>query len=387
VTNFTLNTNQLKIKAASLRQHGQELCRLGNQITQMVNGHRYLPTRAYQVQRIENLAKLLDSLGMRFISISRALDDIIDRVLRDDKVNENYVKLKLSHLVDETHNKYAIIAQSISNTKKSELEKVVEQVIYGDFAKEFSWLGFGVGVVLGFTPLGLIQDARDLTHTFATYKDRNISDNAVLIGLGVVGFLPLLGDLTKVEAKIIKNGTKLGTVTHSLNFVDETTTQIMKKGELILDGAKILGNGKSLLESSQLYADLVIKNVKWTWMKHFPDADLLTDLQKEQIRQFVKENNLIQKVDYKRHIYEGKEYLYADFSPFADAEVTLPKEFYFKRDDVHFKYADAIMGKKEDFTWHHPLEREGVLQRIPYGIHNSYKHDGAQLTWLFGRQR
>jgi hypothetical protein len=378
---FTLDTNQLQLKASRLKHSGQTLCRLSNQLMQQV---RYLPTRSPQLQRIELLATKLNKMGTRLIQLSNSFDDIVDRALRDDKFNETYVLQALARFSEDTKNNNGIVSLASNTTTRSELEKVVEQIIYGDFTKEFSWLGFGAGVLLGFTPIGFLQDARDLTHSAITYKERTLVENAALIGLGVIGFVPLLGDFTKIEAKLLKNGTKVAAVVRHVDEIDEASAQLMKQGDELLRGAKILGNGQSLLENARIYADLVNKNVNWSWTKDFKDAHLLSYTTKHEIKKFATELGLIPKIEFK--IKDG--IIYPDFKGpgLVRNEVKLPLELWPSKnplvtDEQQLKYLKSEFQKKgidipEGYTWHHDPIEPGNMQLVPFGIHNVTHHDG-----------
>ena len=62
------------------------------------------------------------------------------------------------------------------------------------------------------------------------------------------------------------------------------------------------------------------------------------------------------------------------------SRIQLPEEWWLKKDDVQFAWLDAAAGGKLDgYTWHH-TETPGVMQRVPYGIHRIYSHDGGRAV-------
>ena len=61
----------------------------------------------------------------------------------------------------------------------------------------------------------------------------------------------------------------------------------------------------------------------------------------------------------------------------------MPEELWLKKDDVQFAWLDAQAGGKlEGYTWHH-TETPGVMQRVPYGVHRVYNHNGGRSPGLW----
>jgi hypothetical protein len=76
----------------------------------------------------------------------------------------------------------------------------------------------------------------------------------------------------------------------------------------------------------------------------------------------------------------------ADFSSVVIEERMLPEELWQASDDMQFRYLDQLIGGREpDLTWHHH-ELPGVMQLVPFSVHNIVGHDGGRSPgqWAFG---
>lgn len=382
MTDFTLSTNQLQQKAAEFNRCGDELCNLSRRIKlSMAITNPFSPSQIQRINRINILSNQLQKLGNRFISLSHALSDIVSNVISEDTINEEFIKQKLSQ-VDDT-NFSVITALTPTIYQKNEFEKVAKQVVYGDYAEEFSWWGFGINVALGFTAIGWVQDTRDLSHSVYTYQERSATDNALLIGLGIMAFIPLLGDFTKVEAKIIKNGSKINTVVKSLEQTDEITTRLMN------DGAKIIGNGETLHKTAETYATLVNSNKPWTWMDNMSGGELL-DKSRKEIKQYAIDAGMIPQIEITQitNPITGNIERHADFkgAGLVKDELTLPKELWDSKDVPQFKWLDNQLGyNTSGYTWHHVPDKPGEMQLVPFGIHQVTNHHGGRTigNWAY----
>jgi hypothetical protein len=146
------------------------------------------------------------------------------------------------------------------------------------------------------------------------------------------------------------------------------------------------------------YADAVNSNKPWSWMNNIPEGENLTPRQRKDISEYAREKGLVPNVPIREE--NGKRY--ADFSAFKKFECQLDKEDWDKTDNEQFakcneKLRDAIEKNpklaekftKEQieqisrgetptgYTWHH-YEKDGVMQLVPFGVHNSINHYGGR---------
>lgn len=146
------------------------------------------------------------------------------------------------------------------------------------------------------------------------------------------------------------------------------------------------------------YADVVNSNRPWSWNEDIVGGEELTSGQRRAIREYAREHGLVPEVP----TYEKDGKTYADFSNFSVFECSLEKENWGKTDKEQFdlcnqklknEVTDAPeMGKlfSEDqleqinegttpsgYTWHHS-EKDGIMQLVPYGVHNSTNHCGGR---------
>ncbi|MGH9753406.1 MAG: SpvB/TcaC N-terminal domain-containing protein [Blastocatellia bacterium] len=87
---------------------------------------------------------------------------------------------------------------------KEEEESVLMEVVKGDFYKgETTWTGTLLNVGVGLIPVvGQIADARDTAAAAKNFWDEPGWGNAVIIGLAILGWIPLAGDAIKGAGKI-----------------------------------------------------------------------------------------------------------------------------------------------------------------------------------------
>lgn len=150
---------------------------------------------------------------------------------------------------------------------------------------------------------------------------------------------------------------------------------------------------------AEYYADAVNSNHPWSWNEDIPGGDELTGNQKKTIKELAVELGYIPKVP----TYEVDGKTYADFSEYSAFECKLDEEYYDKTDPEQFKECtkqlqEAIEKNPElakqftpeqleqikngeanitGYTWHH-TEKDGIMQLIPYGIHNATYHNGGR---------
>ena len=127
-------------------------------------------------------------------------------------------------------------------------------------------------------------------------------------------------------------------------------------------------------------------------------ADELTGGQRKAIREYAREKGMVPTAP----TYEKDGKTYADFSEYQVFECVLNKEDWPKTDKEQFDKCNEMLKKaieenpelakqftKEQleqinrgetpsgYTWHHS-EKDGVMQLVPYGVHNSTNHHGGR---------
>ena len=155
-----------------------------------------------------------------------------------------------------------------------------------------------------------------------------------------------------------------------------------------LNSERVLGNGQSLNDMAELYAEKVHSNRQWGWLDDFPDAEGLSKDDKTDIKNYAIEKGFIPDVPINTVTdAEGKTYKYADFEAvgLVKEKVVLPEYLWSETDSVQFKWLDRkIEGRPEGYTWHHS-EKDGQMELVPTGIHNVYYHNGGRTInhWAY----
>lgn len=149
---------------------------------------------------------------------------------------------------------------------------------------------------------------------------------------------------------------------------------------------------------AEYYADAVNSNRPWSWGDTIPGGDDLTGGQKKAIREYAREKGMVPTVP----TYEKDGKTYADFSEYTAFEFVLDKEDWPKTDREQFDKCNEALKKAIEenpelakqfteeqleqinrgetpsgYTWHHS-EKDGVMQLVPYGVHNSTNHHGGR---------
>ncbi len=175
-----------------------------------------------------------------------------------------------------------------------------------------------------------------------------------------------------------------------------TEEEKLDKVNKYLNGELSFEDVKEIL--AEYYAKAVNTNKPWTWGDSVPGGDNLTAKQKKEIRECAREKGLVPTVPVREE--NGK--TYADFSEFVVFETVLDEEYWDKTDKEQFsKCNEALKKAIEDnpelakqftkeqlkqimngetpdgYTWHHS-EKDGTMQLVPFGIHNSTNHHGGR---------
>lgn len=234
----------------------------------------------------------------------------------------------------------------------------------GSAAELAEYYGDGVSMVLG--PVGGGVDV-------AISVDQGYQGNYYIAAIGLIPFVP---------SAVLKTGNKVAL---------KVGGQVIKR----LPAQKI-----TMMKRAVEYAKLVNTN-EWgkkgvTWNKKI--APGLSDAQKEEIRAFARELDLIP------HIPVNKITKFADFSSVRMKSLPrnsgspvsyLPRSLWKKSDTAQFQYLMKnhfpdlhAQGKlaPDGYTWHH-RESSGGMELVPTGIHNATFHNGGRSPGRWGYPR
>lgn len=175
-----------------------------------------------------------------------------------------------------------------------------------------------------------------------------------------------------------------------------TEEEKMQKIQGFLDGKIGFDEVKELL--AEYYSDAVNSNKPWSWDQDIPGGDELTAGQKKAICEYAREKELVPTVPVREE--NGKKY--ADFSEFTVFDCVLDKEYWDKTDREQFSECNKLLKEElennpelakqftkeqleqinrgetpDGYTWHHS-EKDGTMQLVPYGVHNSTYHHGGR---------
>ena len=102
-------------------------------------------------------------------------------------------------------------------------------------------------------------------------------------------------------------------------------------------------------------------------------ADLLKDSEKNIIRRRAFESGLIPEVKMK----PGTRYADFEGAGVVIRREELPESYWKLRDKTQFDYLDKLIGGRPiGTTWHH-TEIKGIMELVPFGIHNITDHIGG----------
>ncbi|WP_255776532.1 HNH endonuclease [Streptococcus constellatus] len=134
---------------------------------------------------------------------------------------------------------------------------------------------------------------------------------------------------------------------------------------------------------SEVYAEIINSNKKWSWDESIINGQNLSYAQKKQIKNLAIEKGLIP--DVKVIPSEGMRYGFADFrsAGLVEETVNLPEELWLKTDKEQFEWLNnKIGGFREDMTWHH-TEIPGKMELVPFGMHNITPHNGGRTVGMW----
>ncbi|MCR5771711.1 MAG: HNH endonuclease [Butyrivibrio sp.] len=175
-----------------------------------------------------------------------------------------------------------------------------------------------------------------------------------------------------------------------------TEEEKLDKLNKYLNGELSFEDVKEIL--AEYYAKAVNSNKPWTWDENVPGGDALSAKQKKEIREYAREKGWVPTVPVREE--NGK--TYADFSEYVAFETALDKDDWNKTDREQFDKCNQALKKaiKENpdlakqftkeqleqimngetpdgYTWHHS-EKDGTMQLVPFGVHNSTNHHGGR---------
>jgi hypothetical protein len=103
------------------------------------------------------------------------------------------------------------------NSAGSYIKNSFDYALKGDYSKNFNVLGMILNVGIGLIPVvGQAADVRDLSYALTHTKENSTWGNIALIGLALIAFIPLFGDV----AKNLKYAKYLGTAGDALKQLD-----------------------------------------------------------------------------------------------------------------------------------------------------------------------
>ncbi|WCF06479.1 HNH endonuclease [Paenibacillus thiaminolyticus] len=196
-------------------------------------------------------------------------------------------------------------------------------------------------------------------------------------------------DLFKNMSKELKESldglkSKLDNVMRSSSGGNHPRSKTIENRTANLENIKEFAKGNKKFENvlddyALIYGDIVKSNKPWSWQDDF--IGRLSSNQRKMIKERALELHPdIPKVEVKK--IEGLKFGYADFKKAGVVlhEDVLPKELWKATDDVQFKWLNDRLPNKvqpEGTTWHHN-EESGLMQLVPFGIHNITKHNGGR---------
>ncbi|SFT61275.1 DNase/tRNase domain of colicin-like bacteriocin [Lachnospiraceae bacterium XBD2001] len=149
---------------------------------------------------------------------------------------------------------------------------------------------------------------------------------------------------------------------------------------------------------AEYYSNAVNSNRPWSWNETVPGGSSLTAGQKKKIIELAREKGLVPTA----RTYEKDGRTYADFSEYVVFETTLDIDDWNKTDSEQFDKCNQALNEAVEndselaaqftpeqleqikngktptgYTWHHS-EKDGTMQLVPFGIHNSTNHSGGR---------
>ncbi len=257
---FTLNTFELDQRAALLKQHGQTLCNLSSKLNFQAALDVKSATDFQRNVQMRNASRRMAKLGTCLINIGHVLTGIVDAVLYEEKVDEEYIIKTLSQ-VDQLESIVPVGSPSGVSGDSNYWDDTLDFIIKGDYSDKFTGLGFAGSVALGFTPVGFAADARDFVHALTHIKENSFWGNVGTLSLNIIAFIPLVGDLKNV--KYVKYADEAGDVLKHVDGAGDIAKGIAKNGDEIIDGMidaqkhadDVIDASKGMFRSQEFFED------------------------------------------------------------------------------------------------------------------------------------
>ena len=173
---------------------------------------------------------------------------------------ETYTKNMITGYADNKSQKcFEYIRPAIKDEKKSKektyTQKVMNQIIKGDFAEDddITLLGTGGEILLSFTGLDIVQDARDF---YASYK----KGDGWGMALNAISFIPLIGGIPKLFKKA-KTAIKVSdNVVDAVKTVKKTSDYVDKANT----GVRAINNTIDAIDNTKTGSKVVNKTAEIT---------------------------------------------------------------------------------------------------------------------------
>lgn len=296
---------------------------------------------------------------------------------------------------------YNMIAKSISDSYERDM-------VNGDSYSRAHWVSYAVGTVVtsifgtkgagSITKTGVattkVAVKTSVTKTGQTVKGISLAEwlpyasKHQLAGAGI-GKVPYnavdglgLKDKLMMMAKSANTGVKVTKKpAQRLKKADLAKKAETKNIEEFISGNKHFDDVVD--DYAQLYKETVNSNKPWSWDDTILGGENLTGKQRKLIKEKALTNQLIPNIKVTK--VERMPFGFADFKGAGVVEKTipLPKELWHASDKVQFDYLDkAIGGHRDGMTWHH-TEFPGIMELVPFGIHNVTIHNGGRTKGMW----
>jgi hypothetical protein len=175
-----------------------------------------------------------------------------------------------------------------------------------------------------------------------------------------------------------------------------TEEEKLEKIQEFIDGKIGFEEVKEII--AEYYAKCVNSNRPWSWGEDVPGGDWLTGGQRKEICEYAREKGMVPTVP----VYQRDGKRIADFSQFRVFQCILDRGDWNKSDLEQFAKCNEMLKKAIEenpelakkfteqqlkeimdgktpsgYTWHHS-EKDGTMELVPYGVHNSTYHCGGR---------
>ncbi len=138
-----------------------------------------------------------------------------------------------------------------------------------------------------------------------------------------------------------------------------------------------------------LYADLVNSNKRWKWREAVPGYKKISKKEKTLLKKRAEHLGLFPKLTVRKQSYMHYGTVNFSEADLVNMELELPQYLWKESNAKQFAWLNKqIGGAKKGYTWHHS-EMPGVMQLVPFGIHNITTHNGGRSPgmWAYIEKR